>query len=472
MKCETLIKGGKAVIPKVGIHDVDICIDNGKIAALVSRDSQIESKNVIDAAGKYIFPGVVDPHVHWGYSGTVLEEVPGESRAAAIGGCTTVINYPVGYDFHDRFVPIPNPDDPPSLDDDLGFAAYKGDHEKTSYIDFAFHFKLADEARMRRISNFAQEMGITSFKFYMAYTEKEFRRSDIYNKYTDTLLYDSMRAIGKTEKGICCVHCENSQMLNYFIPKIQSSGEQGLSAWNKARPDIAEAEATNRALFFSEMTGCPTYIVHLTCRRSLDVFSRYRLRSNRIYGEAMTHHLLVSIDSPIGILAKNNPPIRTQADCEALWEAVIDGQIDTIASDCCAARLAHKQGNGDIWTASAAYPGPATNLPLMISEGYHKRGIDLVRIAELTSYNAGVIFHLYPRKGTIMVGSDADLAIVDLNLEQTVTPELLQGYCDYSIWTGWKVKGWPVMTLLRGETLVQNGRLIAKQSRGKYLRRS
>ncbi len=172
------------------------------------------------------------------------------------------------------------------------------------------------------------------------------------------------------------------------------------------------------------------------------------------------------------MLGKTIPPLRTKDDNEALWEAVFDGTIDIISSDCCAARKKHKLGaNGDIWTATAAYPGPATNFPLLLSEGYHKRGLDLTRIAELCSFNAANIYGLYPQKGTIMPGSDADLAIVDLNLEKTVTPEMLQGYCDYSVWDGWKVKGWPTMTLRGGDVIMKDGQITAKDSRGKYLRR-
>ena len=209
----------------------------------------------------------------------------------------------------------------------------------------------------------------------------------------------------------------------------------------------------------------------MSAGRSLEEFSKYKQKGNKAYAETCPHYLLHNIDSPIGILGKIQPPIRTQTDCDALWEGVTDGRIDTIGSDHCVDTLIDKRGKGDIWTATSSFPGTPTILPLMLSEGYHKRGISLQRIAELTSYNAANIFNLYPQKGTIMVGSDADLAIVDLDLEKIVTPSLFQDFSGYSTYDGWKVKGWPVMTLLRGEVLVKDGKFVAKESQGKYVPR-
>lgn len=478
MRYDILITGGKVVIPKVGIQDVDIAINNGKVVALCARDSKVESKNVIDASGKYVLPGVIDPHVHWGHSGSIAPEIPDESRAAAIGGCTSVIQFPLGGSFYDKKIEIVKPagiqgsevksGKPSILCQDLGFHECKDKVEKLSYIDVAFHFPMANEAEIGQIDRVIRDWGISSFKFFMAYKN----RPGFFNEFKDGWFYEALDTLSKYGKAVACIHAENDEVVEYFSQKALKAGEQGLAAWAKGRPDFAEAECVNRALYFGELTGCPTYIVHMSAKRSLEEFSRYKQKGNKVYAETCPHYLLQNIDSPIGILGKIQPPIRTQANCDALWEGVADGRIDTIGSDSCATRLAAKRGQGDIWTATSSFPGTATILPLMISEGYHKRGISLEHIVELTSYNVANIFNLYPQKGTIMVGSDADLAIVDLDLEQTVTPSLIQSYCDYNIFDGWKVKGWPIMTLLRGEVIMKDGQLIAKENYGRYLPRN
>lgn len=478
MKCDTLIKGGKVVIPKLGIQHVNIAIAEGKVVALLARDEEAESRAVIDVSGKYVLPGTIDAHVHWGHSGSIVAEIPGESRAAAIGGCTTVIQYPLGNSFYDKKIASVGltkdregkvkKDKPPSLGEDFGYSECRTKVERLSYIDVAFHFKMTDEARIDRIDSIIRDWGISSFKFLMAYKN----RPGHFNEFKDGWFYEALSTISKFGRAVACVHAENDEVIEYFSERVLKEEGQGLSAWAKCRPDFAEAECVNRALFFGKLTGCSIYIVHMSAKLSLEEFSRYKQERNKVYAETCPHYLLQNMDSPIGILGKIQPPLRTKADCDALWEGLADGRIDTIASDSCATRLATKRGQEDIWTATSSFPGTATILPLMISEGYHKRGISLERIVELISYNPANIFNLYPQKGTIMVGSDADLAIVDLNLEQTVTPSLIQGFCDYTIFDGWKVKGWPVMTLLRGEVIVKDGQLIATKSRGRYLARN
>jgi len=327
---------------------------------------------------------------------------------------------------------------------------------------------MRNEAEISRIDSFIRDWGISSFKFLMAYKN----RPGFFNEFKDGWFYDALNTIAKYGEAVACIHAENDEVVEHFTQKVMTAGKQGLAAWAESRPDFAEAECVNRALYFGELTHCPTYIVHMSAKRSLEELSRYKQKGNKVYAETCPHYLLQTIDSPVGILGKIQPPLRTQADCDALWEGIANGCIDTIGSDSCATRLAAKRGQGDIWTATSSFPGTATILPLMLSEGYHKRGVSLERIVELTSYNVANIFNLYPQKGAIMIGADADLAIVDLNLEQTVTPSLIQGYCDYTIFDGWKVKGWPVMTLLRGEVIMKEGQLIAKESHGRYLPRN
>lgn len=478
MKCDLVIKGGRVVIPKVGIRDFNICITGERVVGLISPEDAVEGNATIDASGKYILPGVIDPHVHWGHSGSIASEIPGESNAAAIGGCTTIIFYPLGNSYYDKKLPIVGPTGPrqnktgtdviSNLGEDYGYHECRAKTESLSYIDVAFHFKMSDEARIKRIDSFIRDWGISSFKFLMAYKN----RPGAFNEFRDGWFCAALSTLAKYGRAVACVHAENDEVVEYFTEQVLQKGGQGLSAWAECRPDFAEAECVSRALYFGEITGCPVYIVHLSARRSLKEFNRFRQKGNKAYAETCPQYLLHHFKSPIGILGKVQPPLRTEADCSALWEGIANGWIDTLASDSCATQLAVKRGQGDIWTAGSGFPGTATILPLMISEGYHKRGISLERIVELTSYNSANIFNLYPRKGTIMVGSDADLVIVDMNLEKTVTPSLIQGFCDYTIFDGWNVKGWPVLTMLRGRVIMKDGQLAVKESSGKYIPRN
>jgi dihydropyrimidinase len=174
-------------------------------------------------------------------------------------------------------------------------------------------------------------------------------------------------------------------------------------------------------------------------------------------------------DSEIGVLGKTSPPLRYKEDVEALWEAVADGMIDTIGSDHVPRKKATKSGT--IWEASGGYPGVATLLPILLSEGFHKRGITIERIVELTSYNVAKAFNLYPQKGTIEVGADADLTIVDMDLEKEVRWNELLSLSDYSIYEGWKLKGWPIVTIVRGKVVMENGEIRGEQGYGKFIPR-
>jgi len=251
--------------------------------------------------------------------------------------------------------------------------------------------------------------------------------------------------------------------------RLLAEGRDDLKAWDESRPDFVEAQSAVAAAFYAHVTGCPLYIVHVSGRLALDELraARERYGGSPLYIETCPHFLTHHSGMEIGPLGKVNPPLRSEDDDEALWDGLLDGTVDTVGSDHVARKKGRKEGS--IWTCSAGFPGSATILPTLLSEGYHRRGLPLERIAEVTSANPARIFHRYPQKGTIAVGSDADFAIVNLGLEQEVTHDYLQSNADYSLLDGWRLTGWPVATILGGKRMVEHGKLVGPRGAGSYV---
>jgi dihydropyrimidinase len=233
----------------------------------------------------------------------------------------------------------------------------------------------------------------------------------------------------------------------------------GLKAWSDCRPPSSEAESIAKVSDLGRKFGANLYFVHIGSTAALDAIlaEREKGRSN-YYIETCPHYLTHTVDFD-NIKGKVVPPIRSKSDLQSMWSALRNGIVDTIGTDHVANRLEMKMGKGDIWSALAGFPGIATMLPVLLSHGVNQDRISIERVAEVTSYNTARIFGMYPKKGAIQAGSDADLTIVDLDLEQKVTPDLLQSYADYTIYDGHRLKGWPVMTLVRGEVVMEGGQV-------------
>lgn len=454
MQFDTVIRGGQAVIPKVGIAKLDIAIQGEKIAALLNPGASVEAATEIDAKGKYILPGVIDPHTHLGYMSTFEEQCETDSRAAAIGGVTTM----------HIFIPVT----------EARFAPLRDAGERLSLVDFTFSptVRSADDAVI--LDKAVTEWGVPSFKFFMAYRAPagaSLIPGQTPNNLNDGLMYDVFTRLASYKRSgkaiTACVHAENYEVTDWFLKKAEDQGKDSLRAWHEASPGFAEAENAMRASYFAELAGCPVYIVHLGAKESVEAMRRVKRSHPEAYAETCPHYLARTCDDPIGNLGKISPPIRTKEDQDLVWEALADGTFDTVGADNTGTKVAHKQGT--IWEAARGFPGTGTILPIVLSEGVNKGRLTLERAVEVTSYNAAKIFHMYPQKGTIQVGSDADLAIVDLNLEKVVTPALMQHYSDYNIYEGMNLKGWPTVTMVRGTVVAKDFQIVASDRRGKYL---
>ena len=449
MKFDTIVKNGRLVTPFSGIQDVDVAIFGDKVAAIFQRPNDAEAVDMIDAMGNYVLPGLIDPHVHFGLGSP--DDYRSETMTAAIGGVTTVGNFLMkGDPYEELFEP----------------EVKRGN--ESAYVDYVLHFTVMTDHHIAHLSDYI-EMGVPTFKYFMSFKGDEGDYLGVSGT-DDGLLYEFLEALGQHQQAMTAVHPENIEVVWRLRDRLQKSGADGLRAWDACRPDFVEADDTHTACYFARRTKARLYVVHVSCKEAMDVLREQRQRYDGIYVETCPHFLTHTRDSEVGLLGKVNPPLRTQDDVEAVWETVFDGTCDVVASDH-NSRKREKKQQGSIWKASAGFPGTAMILPVLLSEGVHKRGLTLERVVELTCHNPAKLFNLYPKKGTVQVGSDADIAIVDLDMEKEVKPEELYSHSDYSLYEGWSIKGWPVQTILRGKTVMKDGKIVGDKGYGRFVPR-
>jgi dihydropyrimidinase len=464
--CDILITDAAVVIPKVGIDRTDILIENGKIKDLRKSTGNTQASKKINAGGKYILPGVIDPHVHYGVYTPINEAAQTESRSAAIGGVTTMI----------RMLRL--------------YGSYK-DVEKhlrasigTHHIDYSIHASILTSNQIKDIT-YLKSIGINSFKIYMNLgadlkhisMDLEPGTYDIASgevDMTDELISSIINDTARMDSTVL-VHAEDPAVCSDRISKIKAreqkkTTENGLAItnvktprlkmWSDCRPPSSEAECISKVVGFAKNLYSKLYFVHVGSTIAIKAILAERQKGNcNLFIETCPHYLTHTVEFD-DLRGKVVPPLRSKSDVKYMWLALSHGIIDTIGTDHVANRLSMKVGQGDIWSALSGFPGIATMLPILLSKGVNENRISLEKVAEVTSYNTSRIFDLYPKKGTIRRGCDADLTIVDLNLEQRVTPELLKSYSDYTIYDGYRIKGWPVLTMVRGQIVMCDGQII------------
>lgn len=446
---DLLLVNGRLVIPESGELGAAVGIAGGRIAALATGDPRPAAREVIDLEGKVVLPGVVDPHTH-----VTLGPPDGwftETRAAAVAGITTVLDFQLlSSSYRDAFPKI------------------REEADRRSCIDYGLHFCPSVEEHLAELDGYVEELGVSSFKFYMNFRGDEGAYLGVAGA-DDGYLYELCQRVARHARAMLCVHTENIEIVNRLQPRLIAEGREGLHAWAASRPPISEAENVNRAGFFGRETGCPIYVVHLSSAAALHEVRAARAHRTKIYAETCPQYLTHTMDTPLGLIAKANPPLRTRDDVEALWRGIVDGTVDTIGSDHVPRPKAAKAGN--TWKASRGGPVLSMILPVLLSEGVHRRGLSLLRVAELVAYNPARLFNLYPRKGTIRVGSDADLTVVDLDLDREVSWQALQSFADYSIYEGQRLRGWPILTIARGKIVARDGKFLGGPGMGQYLPR-
>ena len=447
MRADTLVKNGRVVFPLAGVQTVDIAIEGGKVSALLDPSQSVEAQKTIDVRGNYVLPGVIDPHVHLGMGSS--DDYTSETRAAATGGVTTIGNFLMKSDPYEKLL-----------------APEVEQGNRNAFVDYFLHFTVMNEQQLDSLERYIQ-MGVASFKYFM-HVKGELGSHMGVQGTDEGMFYDLLSKLGKHPRSLTAVHAENIEVIVRLRKRLQEKGRDGLVAWEESRPDFSEADALYTACFFARLTGARIYVVHLSCQAALTVVRPFRQSYSGIYVETCPHYLTHTKHSDVGVLGKIAPPLRSESDIEALWEAVFDGTVDTMGSDHNSRKRDTKEGRS-IWDAAGGMPNNPVLLPVLLSEGVNKRGLPMQRVAELTSYNPAKIFNLYPKKGTIQVGSDADLTVVDLDLQQEVRPQKLHSHSDYSLYEGWNLKGWPVLTMVRGKVIMKDGQILGEAGYGRFI---
>lgn len=340
--------------------------------------------------------------------------------------------------------------------------ASSGNH----FIDYSIHASILRPEQIKDVA-YLKEIGINSLKIYMnlgadldqIYMDQEpgaHRIKEGQVQMTDDLLSAIVEEGTKTHSTVL-VHAENPAICSEHMRIGKEKQLRGLRAWSDCRPSSSEAESVAKVAELGRKFGANLYFVHIGSTAALDAILTQREKGySNYYIETCPHYLTHTFDFD-SVEGKVVPPIRSKSDQQSMWSALRNGLVDTVGTDHVANRLDMKMGRGDIWSALAGFPGIATMLPVLLSHGVNQERIGLERVAEVTSYNTARIFGMYPKKGTIQPGSDADLTIIDLNVEKRVTPDILRSYSDYTIYDGQKLKGWPHMTIVRGKVVMEDG---------------
>lgn len=459
MPHSTLIQNGTVLTADGSLQKLDVAVTDGKIAGLLDRGFAWTADETVDASGLVVMPGVLDVHLHLGHGADISrprekEDAASETGAAAAGGVTTMIPYFYASE------PFEN-----GIFDDVVQITEAG-----ARIDFGYHLVIATEEQLAAVPRYVSEYGVPSFKIFMNNRFGEGKRLGLPD-IDDGFLYRLCESAAQSG-GMVCPHPENIEIaiaLRDRILKQDPEGKGGLAVWNASRPPFVEADAVQRAALVTQAVDGTLYIVHTSSRQALDAATRMRDIGIDIVIETCPHYLTHSIDWDGGSMGKVNPPLREQSDCDALWEAVADGRVDTVATDHVHRHKSAKQT--DIWKASPGFPGMETLLPVMLSEGHHKRGIPLGRIADMLSANPARRMGL-ASKGSIEVGKDADFALVDLDAEWTVDGDKALSNAGYSLYDGWTLKGKVARTIVRGRTVFADGALVdAAVGSGRYIKR-
>ncbi|VFJ14667.1 dihydroorotase [Candidatus Nitrosocosmicus franklandus] len=464
--CDLLIRNANIVIPKMGIIKSNILIENGKIKELTNSIDNVSCDRSIDVNEKYVLPGLIDPHVHYGVFSPIELASETESRSAAVGGVTTIMRMLRVYEPYTQKI-------------SKHLHASAGNH----FIDYSIHASILNPNQIQEIS-YLYDMGIRSFKLYMNLGSTDNRILMDMNPSENLLLPENVHVTddlcskvlfhsSKLKNSVVLVHAEDHETCSKLIEekkeeqsakKIddnknkQSRDENPLKTWSECRPTTSESTAIKKIMNIGRQYGTNLYFVHIGSNDALDtILYEKQAGGCNVYVETCPHYLTHSVDYN-NLIGKVVPPLRTKNDVASLWNAIKNGLIDTIGTDHVANTLDLKLGNqNDVWTALAGFPGVATMLPVLLHYGVIMRQLSLVRLAEITSYNTSRIFGLYPKKGTIQKGSDADLVVIDLDITKKVSPDILQSSSDYTIYDGYQLQGWPVLTISRGKIIMENG---------------
>ncbi len=452
-----IIKNG-TIVTAADTYQGEILIEDGKITQIGTNLTAIGAE-VIDAKGCFVFPGGIDPHTHLDmpFGGTVTkDDFESGTIAAAFGGTTTVIDFCLT----NKGEPLKN--------------AIQTWHEKSrekAVIDYGFHLMISEinEKVLNELPQVINEDGISSFKVFMAY--KNVLQAD------DETLFRTL-VTAKEHGALVMVHAENGDVIDYLTKKALEEGKTAPIYHALTRPQELEGEATGRAANFTGLANSQLYVVHVSCADAVEQIAKARSKGFDVWGETCPQYLVLDqsyLEKPNFEGAKYvwSPPLREKWNQDVLWNALKNGQLQTLGSDQCSFDFKGQKelGRGDFTKIPNGGPIIEDRLTILFSEGVKKGRISLNQFVDITSTRIAKLFGLFPKKGTIAIGADADLVIFDPNIERVISAETHHMAVDYNAFEGMNVTGEPVSVLSRGEFVVRDKQFVGKPGSGKYLKR-
>jgi dihydroorotase len=446
-RVDLLVRGG-TVVTSTNTTAADLAIADGKFVAITAPGAfDGTAAHVLDASGRYVLPGIIDGHVHFRQPGAVYkEDFHTGSRAAVMGGVTTVLD-------------MPNTNPTTSTAEYVELKRRLA--EQASYCDFGLIGLLVNE-NVDQLLEMA-EAGVVGFKCFLGQSIGNILPPD------DGVLLDGLSTIARLGMR-CAFHAENNQIVQHCTQRLQAAGRRDPLAHVESRPVLAEVESIHRVGLFALHTAAKVHILHLSSRDGLQAVEEWRSNGVDLTCETAPHYcILTSLDMQrLGTLMKINPPVREPGHREALLDGLASGRIDAIATDH-SPHTRDEKLNSDVWKALSGFSGVETSLRLLLTYGLHTGRLNLQRLAQATSEAPARIWGLYPIKGTIAVGSDADLTVVDVDQENTIDAARLHGKHNVTPFDGYKTRGAPVATVVRGTIVMQDGQLVAEPC-GRMLR--
>jgi dihydroorotase len=442
MTVDLIVKSG-TIVSSAASYRGHVLVKDGKVLEIKLRDDLPEAKRVIDATGLHVLPGLIDPHVHFRVPGLdYKEDFATGSQAAAAGGITTIIDMP-------NVVP-------PTANVE-GFHAKVACAKGTSYVDYGIYAVIM-EGNSDQILSLA-EAGVVGYKIFLGETVGNIPAPP------DGEIIDAWRIVAQT--GLRCgVHAEDNGIILYLRKKLQDQGRKDPLAHLESRPSVAEAEAISRAILFAGEAKSKLMIFHMSAAESVELVRRGKDRGVDVVGETGPHYLILEgqdmVRMNLGSILKMNPPVRSREHAEALWRGLLDGTIEVIGTDHSPHTREEKMFDtpmGDIWKAIPGPPGVETNVPLMLTQVNAGR-MSLNQYAKIQAEGPARAWNLWPRKGNLDHGADGDITIVDMQKEGTIDQGRLHSKSKVTPFHGFRVKGQPVFTIVRGNVVMESGEVV------------
>ena len=449
MQWDHMIKNGN-IVTTTSTYQANIYIKNGKIASISSEDARDNAKEITDASGLYILPGLIDTHVHSRDGGaTHKEDFFHSTQAAASGGIACIFEMP---------------NTKPTINNVKNFRKQVENLRKKAHVNFGLWGISLGELNLKDFQSLHEE-GVIGFKYFWGYAvnkhtfQLQYNYSDdmkeVIAPFDDGEIFEIFQEIAKTGQ-ILAIHAENNELINHLSRKYGQTANRDYESFLKTRPNLAEELTIQTAISMAKTTGVRLHILHVSTAEGVDLIKRAQEEGYPITAETCPHYLFLTNEDyeKIGPEMKIYPLVKYQKDQDRLWEGIMDGTISYVCSDHAPHTVEEK--NGDLTKIPAGMCGVETLAPLMLNEVSNGR-LTLGQIVSLLSENPAKQFGIFPKKGAIQVGSDADLTIVDMKQEGVIQREKLHSKSKVTAYDGFKIKGWPVQTIVNGITVMKDG---------------